>query len=295
MDPPPGRPKGEFRRAQPERSPTTQDVVTPQPWQSLRRFTAARIALGRAGHSVPTAAHLDLQASHAAARDAVHLPFDADGVAAAVRAQGLATLALHSAAADRATYLQRPDLGRRLDEASRAALAAWRVEAGAAAVHDLAVVVADGLSALAVNRHAAGLLGHLMARLRADAAQPWSVAPVALARQARVALGDEIGEGLRARTVLVLIGERPGLSSPDSLGLYFTWAPRPGRSDAERNCISNVRPEGLPLAAAAARLHRLLGQARSRQLTGVGLKDESDDRPALAEADRSRNFLLAGG
>lgn len=290
--------------------------VTPAPWDPLRRYTDARIALGRAGHSQPTAAHLAFQLAHARARDAVHLPFDALGVAAALRALGLQTLHLHSAATDRATYLQRPDLGRRLDDASRRTLAAWRDEAGgppADAVagagagagdaprstgsgpgpaHDLAFVVADGLSALAVHSHAAALVGAVLERLRADTAQPWSIAPAAVVEQGRVAIGDEVGAGLQARTVVVLIGERPGLSSPDSLGVYFTWAPRPGRHDAERNCISNVRPAGLAIEAAAAKLALLLGQARTRQLSGVGLKDESDERPALAGSGGPRNFLL---
>lgn len=248
--------------------------VIPAGWEGLRRFTDARIALGRAGHSQPTAAHLAFQLAHAQARDAVHEAFDTRELAGALRALDLPTLPLHSAAPDRATYLQRPDLGRQLDAASRETLSAWRAEP------DLAFVIADGLSALAVMRHAAPLMAALMARLRADPAHRWTVAPVALVEQGRVAIGDEVGEALGARTVVVLIGERPGLSSPDSLGIYFTWAPRPGRSDAERNCISNVRDAGLPPARAAAKLHALLTQARERRLTGIGLKDETDDGTA---------------
>lgn len=270
--------------------------VTPARWDALRRYTDARIALGRAGHSLPTAAHLDFQLAHAQARDAVHLPFDALGVEAALQAGGLETLLLHSAAPDRATYLQRPDLGRRLDEPSREALATWRAQHAVSADStrfDIAFVIADGLSALAVHSHAAALLAATLERLRADTTPGWSVAPVTVVEQARVAIGDAVGEALRANAVVVLIGERPGLSSPDSLGIYLTWAPRLGLTDASRNCISNVRPAGLSVDAAAAKLHQLLVQSRLRQLTGVGLKDDADDAaPGLAPDGRG-NFLLA--
>lgn len=253
-------------------SPT---VIIPAAWDSLRRFTDARIALGRAGASQPTHAHLAFQLAHAQARDAVQLAFDPKPLDGALRAQGLTTLHLHSAAPDRATYLQRPDLGRQLDTASRAALQTWRTQNTVRP--DLAFAITDGLSALAVMRHAAPLMAALLARLRGDPQQPWQIAPVALVEQGRVALGDEVGEALQARTVVVLIGERPGLSSPDSLGIYFTWAPRMGCTDAQRNCISNVREAGLAPARAADRLHALLTQARRRQLSGVALKDETDD------------------
>ncbi len=266
--------------------------VTPSRWDALRRYTDARIALGRAGHSLPTAAHLTFQLAHAQARDAVHLPFDADGVVAALQGLGVDTLRLHSAAADRATYLQRPDLGRRLDPRSRDALAAWRAGRGAAAPFDLAFVVADGLSALAVHRNAAALVAATLERLRADATQTWSVAPVAVVEQGRVAVGDETGAALQARAVAVLIGERPGLSSPDSLGVYLTWAPRAGLSDASRNCISNVRAAGLSIAAAAAKLEQLLLQSRRLGLSGVALKDDRDDRIAAPASAGSDDFLL---
>lgn len=266
----------------------TPPAVTPEGWDALRRFTAARIALGRAGHSLPTAPHLAFQLAHAQARDAVHLPFDAEGVAEGVRALGLTPLLLHSAAADRATYLQRPDLGRRLDEASQAALAQWR--AAHPAAPDLVCVVGDGLSALAVHQHAVPLLAALRARLAADP-RPWSLGPVAIVEQARVAVGDAVGAGLGARCVVVLIGERPGLSSPDSLGLYLTWAPAPGLTDARRNCISNVRPQGLAVEAAADKLLQLLQGARALGRSGVDLKDTQDDTPALA-GPGTGNFLL---
>lgn len=271
--------------------------VTAARWDTLRRYTDARIALGRAGHSLPTGAHLAFQLAHAMARDAVHLPFDAAGVAAGVQALGLEVIHLHSAAADRQTYLQRPDLGRRLDDASRATLTDWQAARVNAEPFDLAFVVVDGLSALAVHQHAVALIGATLTRLRGhevDGAAPWSIAPVALVEQGRVAIGDEAGAGLQARCVVVLIGERPGLSSPDSLGLYLTWQPRPGLTDANRNCISNVRPAGLSIEAGAAKLVQLLTAARSRQLTGVGLKDDSDDAaPALGDGNVSSNFLLA--
>ena len=250
-------------------------LVTPAPWSTLKRFTDARIALGRAGHSLPTAAHLDFQLAHAKARDAVHLPFDAAGLAAELERAGLPTLRLHSAAADRNTYLQRPDLGRRLSAPSLQALSHYMAKARPAVPYDLAVVVADGLSALAVHQNAVPLIAALRERLESDTQAPWRLAPVALVEQARVAVGDEVGQALGARAVVVLIGERPGLSSPDSMGIYLSWAPRVGLTDAQRNCISNVRPAGLGVDAAADKLHYLLGRARSLGITGVGLKDDS--------------------
>ena len=250
-------------------------LVTPAPWSTLKRFTDARIALGRAGHSLPTAAHLDFQLAHAQARDAVHLPFDAAGLAAELERAGLPTLHLHSAAADRNTYLQRPDLGRCLSAPSLQALAQHMAQARPAAPYDLAVVVADGLSALAVHQNAVPLIAALRERLESDTQAPWRLAPVALVEQGRVAVGDEVGQALGARAVVVLIGERPGLSSPDSMGIYLSWAPRVGLTDAQRNCISNVRPAGLGIQAAADKLHYLLGRARSLGITGVGLKDDS--------------------
>jgi len=267
--------------------------TTPATWGVLRRFTDARIALGRAGRSLPTAPHLAFQLAHAQARDAVHLPFDAQGVASRIQALGLQTLSLHSAAADRAVYLQRPDLGRHLDDASRVQLEARRATPAPEYAYDLAFVVADGLSALAIHENAAPLIAATLARLQ-DASPLWAVAPVVLVEQARVAVGDEVGAGLGARCVVVLIGERPGLSSPNSMGLYLTWHPQPGLTDERRNCISNVRSAGLPADTAAAKLVHLLQAARTLQLTGVGLKDTQDQgAPTLgASAERGRNFLL---
>lgn len=242
-------------------------LVPPQPWQRLRQFTSARIALGRAGHSQPTDAVLAFGLAHARARDAVHRAFDVGQLRLALEQGGWPCLVVRSAAGDRAQYLRRPDLGRRLDEDSRARLAQrWD-----GAPCDVVFVIADGLSALAAQRHALPVLDAVRARLR-----DWRIAPVVIAEQSRVALGDEIGATWQARQVVMMIGERPGLSSPDSLGLYLTYAPRPGRTDAERNCISNVRPEGLSYESAAARLVYLLRGAVALGCSGVRLKDDSD-------------------
>jgi ethanolamine ammonia-lyase small subunit len=271
-------------------------LVTANPWLALRQFTDARIALGRAGVSQPTAPHLAFQLDHARARDAVHLALDAPqladrlNAAMAVTSPAPGCLTLHSAAPDRSTYLQRPDLGRRLDEASRATLSTLAVAAKPVSAHpyDIALVVVDGLSALAIEQNAVPFLSALLPRL---AAHNWSVAPVCIALQGRVAIGDEVGELLGAKLVVVLIGERPGLSSPDSMGLYMTWMPRVGLTDASRNCISNVRPAGLSLEDAVHKLHALLTQAHQRQLSGVDLKDEAGASLNLVQAPQL-NFLL---
>lgn len=242
----------------------------PGPWDALRRFTSARIGLGRTGASLPTAEVLRFGLAHAAARDAVHLPLDVAVLADALQAAHGRSVIVHSRATDRATYLLRPDLGRRLDEASATQLSTTSALRGDG--YDLAIVVADGLSPIAVQRHAPGLLDALRTLLPST----WYIAPPVIACQGRVALGDEIGELLGARLLLMLIGERPGLSSPDSLGAYLTWAPRIGRSDAERNCVSNIRPAGLDYVAAARRIAWLLGESHRLQLSGVSLKDRSD-------------------
>ncbi len=249
--------------------------ATPDPWTALRAHTMARIALGRAGVSLPTAEWLRFAEAHALARDAVHTPLDVQVLVDVLRRHGFEPAVVASAAPDRATYLRRPDLGRRLADGTT-------LPAGDAG--GLAVVLADGLSARATQAHALPLLLALRAHLEAAGDV---VAHVVVATQARVALGDAVGERLGAGAVLVLIGERPGLSSPDSLGAYLTWAPRVGRSDAERNCVSNIRPEGQPPAQAAVRLAWLLGAARRLGATGVALKDESDAGAvtAIAGAD----------
>ena len=242
--------------------------AAPDPWLALRALTPARIALGRAGGSLPTGAHLDFQLAHARARDAVHDSFDVEALRHDLDAAGLPSIAARSAADDRKTYLQRPDLGRRLDPGSREPLAAAAVEGG----FDAVMIVSDGLSARAALRHAVPLLAALVPRLGADR---WRLAPVVVAERARVALSDEIGFLLGCRLALILLGERPGLSAPDSLGGYLTWDPRRGRTDAERNCVSNIRPEGLTYDRAADRLGFLMTEARRRRLTGLALKEES--------------------
>ncbi|TPE50239.1 ethanolamine ammonia-lyase subunit EutC [Amaricoccus solimangrovi] len=256
------------------------------PWAALGALTPARIALGRAGASLPTRPRLDFQLAHARARTAVHASLDLAGLAARLEPLGLETLTLASAAESRAEYLQRPDRGRRLDDASRAILAGRERPAEAP---EVVFVIGDGLSALAITANAAPFLEVMVPALRAAG---WRIGPLAIVTQARVAIGDEIGAALGASMVVVLIGERPGLSSPDSLGLYLTAHPRPGLTDEARNCVSNVRAEGLSHAAAAHKLLYLMTEARRRGLSGVALKEEAE---ALAdEAPRRRNFLLDG-
>ena len=235
-------------------------------WAALRAATPARIGLARSGASIGTRDHLAFQLDHARARDAVHEPFDVAALAKGVAERRLAFVRLHSAAAERATYLARPDLGRRLDERSRAELR------NVAHRHDIVFVVADGLSARAVVSHALPVLDLVLPPLLRDA---WRVGPIAIVEQGRVAIGDDIGQALDATLVAVLIGERPGLTTPDSLGIYLTWHPVVGRVDAERNCLSNIRPEGMPYAQAARRLVYLCTQARRTGQTGVALKDLS--------------------
>lgn len=230
----------------------------------LRRFTTARVGLGRAGNSLPTHEVLDFSLAHARARDAVHFPLDAPGLREECEAAGWATVCLESAAADRAEYLRRPDLGRRLSEASKTELE--RIQGP----FDVAFTIVDGLSALAVHRHALAVLGELTPLL--DARGAWKRAPLTLVRFGRVAVGDEIGAALGASLVVVLIGERPGLSTPDSLGIYLTWDPRPGRRDAERNCISNIHGAGLSAHDAARLLAVLMTESRARKLSGIALK-----------------------
>ena len=258
----------EKRITDPLSSPTDATPVLPDPWSALRAFTPARIALGRTGASQPTAALLAFSLAHAQARDAVHEAFDAASMSIELQADGVQTIVVHSRATDRPMYLRRPDLGRRLDAASCDRLRKAADDAKAAP--DLVLVVADGLSALAVSRHAQPMLTAIRSQLPG-----WSIGPVVLAEQARVALGDDVGELLGARAVALLVGERPGLTSPDSLGIYLTWAPRVGRSDAERNCISNIRPEGLSYEQAAVTLAGLLEGAKRLGTSGIMLKDET--------------------
>ena len=269
--------------------PPTQHDNSDNPWLDLRRLTPARIALGRTGTSLPTRAQLDFQCAHAQARDAVHLAFDHVGLREQLSERGRESILLHSAASDRHSYLQRPDLGRRLHEDSAQQLRE-HAQANPGGV-DLAIIVADGLSALAVHRHTLPFLNRLDEHIGAEG---WSTAPVVLVEQGRVAVADEVGELLGARMTVILIGERPGLSSPDSLGLYFTYNPKVGLTDAYRNCISNVRLEGLSYGMAAHRLLYLMREACRRQLSGVNLKDEAQVQTLESDAGtpKSGNFLL---
>ena len=243
-------------------------MTSKEPWAALRRFTDARIGLGRAGSALPIGEVLKLAMAHAQARDAVTTPIDWAAIETALAGLDLKTVRITSAAGDRDTYLRRPDLGRRLNAESRQRLAAITGKAP-----DLVILVGDGLSSTGVAANAAKVITAFLPLARKAA---WTLAPVLLASQARVALGDEAGELLGARAVLVLIGERPGLSSPDSLGAYLTWGPRVGRKDGERNCISNIRHGGLSAGEAAFKVQWLLREAFRRQISGVQLKDESN-------------------
>ena len=242
------------------------ELAQHNPWDELRAHTSARIALGRVGCSLPTREVLKFGLAHAQARDAVHRPLDLGELKQQLKAEGFRTLQVHSNAEDRQTYLLRPDYGRHLHDDCRAHLL------HELAAPELAIVIADGLSSIAVQRHALPLLLAFRQRFDTD----WANTPVVLAEQGRVAIGDGIAVALRARLVIVLIGERPGLTSPDSLGLYLTYQPQVGSMDSQRNCISNVRPEGLPYALAAHKLNYLTRAALRLQLSGITLKDDSN-------------------
>ena len=245
--------------------------AAPVPWRDLRRFTDARIALGRTGGSLPTGAVLDFRQAHACARDAVHTPFPAGEFALRLAAlTGWETLTAASAARDRQEYLRRPDLGRTLYAASRADLL---TTAAGRPPCDLLLGISDGLSAEATLRQVPPLLEALFPLLQSAG---WNIGPLVVIRGGRVALLDEIAPIFRASISLILLGERPGLGSADSLGAYLTFAPGPGRTDADRNCVSNIRPAGLPPDAAARKIFWLLQTARQLQLSGVALKDGSD-------------------
>ena len=246
-------------------------AVPRHPTLDLRSLTPARVALGRSGASVPTRAWLDFTLDHARARDAVHAAFDAPRLAADLRALGLVVTEARSQAVDRRDYLRRPDLGRQLDAGSVEALAR-----SASEPCPLAVVIGDGLSAAAVHAHATALVTRLLPLLAAD--DGVAIGHVVVASGARVALGDAIGALLGARMVVTLIGERPGLSAPDSLGAYLTFAPQPGRTDAERNCVSNIHKAGLSYDEAAFKIAWLVREGLAREVSGVTLKDESADR-----------------
>ncbi|WP_439133555.1 ethanolamine ammonia-lyase subunit EutC [Pseudomaricurvus sp.] len=265
-------------------------------WQRLQAFTDARIGLGRAGISLPTQHLLAFQLDHARAQDAVHHPFDVDRLALELKRRlkqpfeqqsgeqqpwsaSNEVFCLHSEAPDRASYLQRPDYGRSLNTASKQKLTGHLVEAEVVESEEpveLVIVIADGLSALAIEENVVPFLETLIPKLL-QSPSPWRIAPLCIVEQGRVAIGDMVGELLSAQCVMVLIGERPGLSSPDSMGLYLTWNPKVGRSDAQRNCISNIRPAGLQYSDACHKAVYLLTEARRRQLSGVQLKERSEE------------------
>ena len=267
---------------QPSRPRDSAAAVT-NPWQRLRDLTDARIGLGRAGGSLPTAAQLAFQLDHARARDAVHMALDTERLMPELDARFPLALRLHSQAADRDEYLRRPDLGRQLSEQAKQELAKLSFESC-----DVSICIVDGLSARAIHEQAIPFLNAALPEIERLGLSP---GPVALVEQGRVAIGDPIGEALGARMSVVLIGERPGLSSPDSLGIYFTWAPRSGRRDSERNCISNIRPRGLSYANAAKLLAYLMREAQVLGASGVALKDDSEVDSRLGDG-RQGNFLL---
>ena len=279
-------------------------------WHVLREYTAARIGLGRAGISVPTKHLLDFQLAHAQAQDAVHLPLNIEQLSNDITLENsaLKIINVHSKVIDRAHYLQRPDLGRRLNDESIKTLTEH-----AAAInqsYDVAIVVVDGLASYAVQKNSPPFLTQLIQRLASQNLMPlpvetykqpdYRLAPLVVVEQGRVAIGDEVAQLLNAKSVLVLIGERPGLSSPDSLGLYLTWAPKVGLTDESRNCISNVRPQGLVYSDAVDKIFYLLSEAHKRKLTGINLKENAGEGLHIQTPHNSaplqqdgKNFLIS--
>ena len=242
------------------------EVINIDPLTALKEFTAARIAIGRVGTSIPLKQSLEFKLAHAHARDAVYSMLDTEGLLNNLKVFNLPVLHLHSKATTRHKYLKRPDHGRQLDEESTMQLKDYKTGA------DIAIVIADGLSATAVNENAFGLLELLIPMLFSA---KLNLAPLCMVEQGRVAIGDDVGHGLGAKLSIVLIGERPGLSSADSMGAYLTYNPQPGLTDESRNCISNIRPQGLKHKPAAEKIFYLINEAFKRKLSGVGLKDNA--------------------
>lgn len=267
--------------------------IIENPWALLREYTDARIGLGRSGVSIPTSHSLEFQLAHAQAQDAVHLPLDVEYVVEQINNNNLNTetylpILLHSQAINRTVYLQRPDLGRKLDRDSAETLK--KINLNKDEPFDLSIVIVDGLSSLAIKENAVNFIERLLSALTNDT-QKWKIAPFTIVQQGRVAVGDEVGELLRAKISLVLIGERPGLSSPDSLGLYLTWNPKTGLTDASRNCISNVRSEGLSYEEAVKKTMYLLKESRRLELSGVNLKDRTTN-DVIENNINEENFLI---
>ena len=275
-------------------------LITENPWQKLKSFTSARIGLGRVGNSIPTDEQLSFQLDHARAIDAVHKALDVETLLTQIlQSTVLANVmtaspsVVSSKATDRMTYLQRPDFGRQLNEASWQLLVDKREESNKE--FDLAIVIADGLSSTAIQRHALPVMERLVEKLVADTTYHWCIAPLTLVTQGRVASGDDVGECLKAKITLILIGERPGLTSPDSMGIYITWAPKRGAKDSTRNCISNIRPEGLAYDEASDKAFYLLSESIKLQLSGINLKDrsgDSDECDAL-KSSSTASFILS--
>ena len=245
--------------------------LPPDPWANLRTFTDARIAIGRTGTAEPLRASLDFKLAHAHARDAVHSALDLAKLTAQFQTFQLPVLTLHSQAKDRFEYIQRPDFGRRLDAVSHNDLATFLTQtAPTSCTYDVALIFADGLSATAINEHAFPLLELLIPKLQN---LNLKMGPLSIIEQGRVAIGDEVGALLNAQIAVIFIGERPGLSSPDSMGAYLTYAPQIGTTDEARNCVSNIRTRGLVYAAAVEKIVYLIEESLRLKLTGVGLKD----------------------
>lgn len=266
--------------------------IIENPWALLKDYTDARIGLGRSGVSIPTSHSLAFQLAHAQAQDAVHLPLDVENIVEQLFINDInketSPILLHSQAINRTTYLQRPDLGRRLDKNSSEILK--KIKANDNTFYDLSIVIVDGLSSLAIKENAINFIKKLMTALKEDK-QKWNLSPFSIVQQGRVAVGDEVGELLKAKISIVLIGERPGLSSPDSLGLYLTWNPKVGLSDASRNCISNIRSEGLSYEEAVKKTMYLLKESRRLELSGVNLKDRTIN-DVIENNINEENFLI---
>jgi len=270
--------------------------IIENPWAVLREYSDARIGLGRAGVSIPTSHSLEFQLAHAQAQDAVHLPLDVETVIEQLENANLyqkifAPILLHSQAVNRTTYLQRPDLGRRLDKKSIETLK--KVNTLKDEKYDLSIVIVDGLSSLAIKENASIFIKKLREVLSTDS-QDWNIAPMTIVQQGRVAIGDEVAEILNSKTAIVLIGERPGLSSPDSMGLYLTYNPKVGLTDESRNCISNIRIEGLSYEEAITKTMYLLKESRRLELSGVNLKDRTTNTIIENKIDEE-NFLTNKG
>lgn len=266
--------------------------IIENPWALLKDYTDARIGLGRSGVSIPTSHSLAFQLAHAQAQDAVHLPLNVENIVEQLFINDIdketPPILLHSQAINRTTYLQRPDLGRRLDKNSSEILKKIKVNDNT--FYDLSIVIVDGLSSLAIRENAINFIKKLMTALKEDK-QKWNLSPFSIVQQGRVAVGDEVGELLKAKISIVLIGERPGLSSPDSLGLYLTWNPKVGLSDASRNCISNIRSEGLSYEEAVKKTMYLLKESRRLELSGVNLKDRTIN-DVIENSINEENFLI---